>query len=362
MIIIHQKEHRELNGLKIKRNTAAFIGILIFIFTLVFAEEFRKGFSAGLINCAETVIPSLFPFLIAASLAGRNEFSPMVGRYVSRVTEFLFGLPCECLSAIILGQLGGYLSGAKSAQSLCASDRISANQAEKLMLFCVNPGIGFTVNALGSIMLSSRGSGRIIFAAVCISAFICGVISRFLPCEKHNADIKKINSPTLPEAIVGSVSSGTLSILTACAFICLFSGITSVIDAYVTNENIRLAAICLLEITNGCVYASKEMSLPFISAICAFGGLCVHMQIFAVSDNFKIRFLRFYLFRVLHAILAFAVCSLILRLFPDARQVMVNITPEAALWSFSAPASVSMLFLSALLILDLDNIYKVWYD
>ncbi len=351
-----------MNGLKIKRNAAAFTGIAVFIFMLVFAKEFRTGFSTGLKNCAETVIPSLFPFLIAASLAGNGELSHKISRFVSPVTEFLFGLPCECLSAMILGQLGGYLSGAKSAQSLCASDRISANQAEKLMLFCINPGIGFTVNALGSIMLSSRSSGRIIFASICISSFICGIICRFLPCKKHTSAKKEIRYPTLPEAIINSVSSGTLSILTTCSFICLFSGITSVIDAYVTNENIKLGAVCLLEITNGCIYASKEMSLPFISAICAFGGICVHMQIFAVADNFRIRILRFYLFRVLHAILTFGVCTLILRMFPDDLQAMVNVTPEAALWSFSAPASVSMLFLSALLILDLDNIYKVWYD
>lgn len=348
--------------MKIRRNITAFTGITAFIFMLVFAKEFRTGFSTGLKNCAETVIPSLFPFLIAASLAGNGEFSPRISRFISPVTEFLFGLPCECLSAIILGQLGGYLSGAKTAQSLCASDRISVNQAEKLMFFCINPGIGFTVNALGSIMLSSRSSGRIIFTSICISSLICGIICRFLPCRKHTAIRKEIRYPTLPEAIVNSVSAGTISILTACAFVCLFSGITAVIDAYVTNENIKLAAICLLEITNGCVYASKEMSLPFISAICAFGGLCVHMQIFAVANNFRIRILRFYLFRVLHAALAFGVCTFILWLFPNEQQAMVNVTPEAALWSFSAPASVSMLFLSALLILDLDNIYKVWYD
>ena len=332
----------------------------MFIFLMIFAEDFKTGFSEGLKNCSNIIIPSLFPFLIASSLAGKGELSPKVRRFVSVVTEFLFGLPAESVFAVILGQLGGYLSGAKATNSLYSSGKLSESQAEKLMLFCINPGIGFTVNALGSIMLSSRNSGRIIFFSICISALICGIIARFMPCNtKRNQRSIDTTELSFPEAVVTGVSSGTFSLFTACAFVCIFSGFTSVFSKYTADESIKSFAVCLLEITNGCIYASKEMSLPLISAFCAFGGLCVHMQIFSVAENFKTGLLRFYLFRILHAVLAFGVCSLILWLFPSEQQVMVNVTPEAALWSFSAPASVSMLFLSALLIFDLDNKHKV---
>lgn len=345
--------------MKNKGHTAVFAGAAMFIFLLIFSEEFKEGFAEGLKNCAEIVIPSLFPFLIAASLAGSGDLPPAISRFISPITQFLFKQPTESVFAVILGQLGGYLSGAKAAQSLCSSGKISVGQAEKLMFFCINPGIGFAINALGSIMLSSRNSGRIIFASICISAFICGIISRFLPCKTDTEENRNFINPSLSAAVVNSVSSGTFSLLTACAFVCLFSGITSVIENHTTNENIRLAALSLLEITNGCIYASKEMSLPFISAICAFGGICVHMQIFSVAESFGIRLPLFYAFRILHAVLSFLVCSFILWLFPVEQQVFVNITPEAALWSFSAPASFSLLFLSALLILDLDNKYKI---
>lgn len=343
---------------KAKGYTAVFSGVVMFVFLLVFTSDFGTGFSEGLIKCAEIVIPSLFPFLIAASLSGSGKLPPKFSRLISPITNFIFGLPAETIFAVILGQLGGYLSGAKSAQSLCSSGEISESQAEKLMFFCINPGIGFAINAVGTLILSSRNSGRIIFASICISGIICGIICRFIPCRKTDKQKTKFALPSFSEAVVNSVSSGVLSLFTACAFVCLFSGIVAVIETYVSNENIKLACISLLEITNGCFYASNE-SLPFISAICAFGGLCVHMQIFAVADNFRIRIPVFYFFRILHSVLAFLVCSLILRLFPSEMQTMVNITPEAQLWSFSAPASISMLFLSALLILDLDNKRKI---
>ncbi len=343
---------------KTKGYTAVFSGIILFVFLLVFTGEFRIGFSEGLIKCAEIIIPSLFPFLIAASLSGSGKLPPKINRFISPITSFLFGLPSETVFAIVLGQLGGYLSGAKSAQSLRSTGEISESQAEKLMFFCINPGIGFAINAVGSLVLTSRISGRIIFASICISGIICGIICRFIPCKTESNNKKKPFVPPFSEAIVSSVSSGVLSLFTACAFVCLFSGIVAVIETYVSNENIKLACISLLEITNGCFYASNE-SLPFISAICAFGSLCVHMQIFAVADNFRIRLPLFYLFRILHSVLAFLICGFILRMFPTEMQVIVNITPEVELWSFSAPASISMLFLSALLILDLDNKQKI---
>lgn len=359
MIIKRQKERQGLILLKNKGYAAAFAGLAMFAFLLVFAEDFRNGFVIGLKNCSDIVIPSLFPFLIASSLAGSGELPSGIRRPISALTEFLFGLPAESIFAVILGQLGGYLSGAKATQSLCSSGKISVSQAEKLMLFCINPGIGFTINALGSIMLSSRNSGRIIFFSICISAVICGIISRFMPCTEIRKNDTHITGTSFSAAVVNSVSSGTFSLLTACAFVCIFSGLTSVITTYITNEKIKVAAVCLLEITNGCIYASKEMSLPLISALCAFGGLCVHMQIFSVAESFKIKAPVFFAFRLLHAVLSFAVCSLILWLFPTDVQVLVNITPRVIPWSFSAPASFSLLFLSSLLILDLDNTYKI---
>ena len=100
-------------------------------------------------------------------------------------------------------------------------------------------------------------------------------------------------------------------------------------------------------------------SLPLICAACAFGGVCVHLQIFAVAEKVGIKILPFYICRILHALLSFAICAFIIKLFPMSESVFLPISKNAALWSFSAPASVSLLLLSALLILDLDNGKKI---
>lgn len=333
-------------------------GILLFTVLFLFPGLFSKGFANGLRSCAEIVIPSMFPFLVSASLTGSGSVPKPVKRIFEPITQKLFRLPADCLPAIIIGQLGGYLSGAKAADSLCQSGIITPSQASRLMLFSVNAGMGFAVNAIGSIMLGSRQIGRILLFSLCVSSLITGFLTRFIPDTEAKAP-EKIKKTSFPAALVGSVTSGTNAMLAACGFVCLFSGILSAASHFIPNKTAFAAISCLFEITNGCMNAAEAFSIPAIAAACAFGGLCVHFQIFAVTENCSFGIFRFYLFRIIHSAIAFSVCAIYLHFSPVEHQVFLSLYENAALWSFSAPSAVSLLFLSALLILDLDNKCKM---
>ena len=334
-------------------------GIVFFVLLFVFSEKFIQGINSGLLNCVRIVIPSLFPFLIASSLAGSGELPEGLKKFFDPLTRFMFRLPAECLPAVILGQLGGYLSGAKAVQSLHANGIITKNQSSRLMLFCVNAGMGFSVNAVGNAMLCSREAGKILLASLCISALIAGFLSRFLPDDGSASARKSRTVPDFSAAVVSSVSSASQAMLTVCAFTALFSGVCAVADGYIKSENVRLFLSCLLEITNGCNDLVGNASLPVIAAVCAFGGLCVHLQIFSLAKNSGMKLPLFYAFRILHAAAAYAVCRLILHFHPIESPVFLSFSQNAAVFSFSAPAAISLLFLCFLLILDLDNNKKI---
>lgn len=335
-------------------------GICFFAFLFIFSEEFSEGIKTGLSNCAKAVIPSLFPFMVAATLTGYGELPEKLKRFLTPLTEFFFGLPADCFFAVITGQLGGYLSGAKAAETLFTSGKLTQSQTSRLIMFSVNAGMGFTVNAVGSVMLRSRESGRILLLSLVISSIILGFISKYFKSDER--EIKRLAPKELSfsEAIVSSVSSAAVSTLFACAFVTVFSGISSVTESLIKSESISLAVSCILEVTNGCFDASGKISLPLIAAVCAFGGICVHMQVFSIAKETKINVPRFYFFRVIHSAIAYLTCKTILYFFPVEQSVFLSFSNNAALWSFSAPASVSLLFLSALLILDLDNKERIW--
>ncbi|MBQ2841970.1 MAG: hypothetical protein IJE72_02920 [Clostridia bacterium] len=336
-----------------------FSGIGVFVLIFLFSEDFTAGFSAGLSNCVKVVIPSLFPFLAASALTGSGELPPLIKKFAEPVTQHFFRLPADCLPAIILSQLGGYLSGASAASSLYSSGIISRAQAQKLTLFCINSGVGFSVNAVGNALLGSRTAGKILLLSLCLSSVVAGFFIRFIPDrgEKENKIIRE--NINFSSALVGSVYSASYAMLSCCGFVCFFSGISSVISSLINNHPFNLAAVCLLEVTSGCAAAAGRVSLPVIAAVCAFGGICVHMQIFSLTKTLGIKIPVFYLFRFLHSALAYAFCRIILLFHPIEEQVMISVSRNIELWSYSAPAAISLMFLCVLLILELDNNKKI---
>lgn len=334
-------------------------GTALFILIFLFSEDFSAGFSAGLFNCACVVIPSLFPFLAASALAGFGTLPDKIRKITEPITRRFFRLGGNCLPAITLGQLGGYLSGVSAAKSLFESGTVSRSQARRLILFCINPGLGFSVNAVGNALLGSREAGKILLLSLCISSGITGCFIRFIPDNEEKTIEAKAESIGFSSALVRSVQSSSASMLACCGFVCLFSGISSVMSGIIENPKISLAAACILEVTSGCASAAGKVSLPVIAAVCAFGGLCVHLQIFSIARDIGIKIPVFYLFRFLHSALAFFVCKIILHFHPIEEQTMISVSRNIQLWSFSAPAAISLMFLCVLLILDLDNNKKL---
>lgn len=332
-----------------------FIGIAVFAVLFFFPAEFVSGFSAGLSNCAQVVIPSLFPFLVASSIAGLCELPLFIKRIAEPITQRLFRLPADCLPAIIIGQLGGYLSGVKAAESLYSSGVLSKNQSQRLLFFCVNSGVGFSVNAVGNALLGSRDAGGILLVSLSVSSLIMGFFLRFLPDTDSGTAEKGCKKITFSSAVVGSVASASSSMLACCGFVCFFSGLIAVIGGFINNQTVKIIVSCMLEVTSGCADAAGKISIPAFAAVCAFGGLCVHMQIFSVSKDFGINIPLFYLFRIVHSVLSYAVCGIILYFYPVDVSASVLLGANVRMWSFSAPAAVSLLFLCSLLILDLDN-------
>lgn len=333
-------------------------GIGFFVLLFIFSEKFLEGLNSGLIICVKIVIPSVFPFLIASSLAGCGEIPEKLRKALNPITHFLFRLPAESITAIILGLFGGYLSGAKAVQSLQSNGSLNKSQANRLMLFCINAGAGFSVNAVGNAMICSREAGKVLLCSLCISSLITGVLSGFLPennDKNNNHSIK--TPPPFSSAFVNGVTSASQSMLAACGFVALFSGFGAVADGYVKNETVRLVLSCLLEVTKGCADITGKASLPVIAAVCAFGGICVHLQIFSMVRDINIP--QFYVFRIIHAVTAYVACRIILYFHPIESAVFLTFSENAAVFSFSAPAAISLLFLSFLLILDLDNNKKI---
>lgn len=132
----------------------SFFGILALILD---AKTAVSSAAEGLQLCLQTVVPSLFPFLVAARLFLRSGAAQWCTRAVGPIMEPIFGLPPQGASALVLGMLSGYPVGAQTAASLYASGQLTKEETERLLGFCSNAGPAFIFGMVGGLF----GSGKV---------------------------------------------------------------------------------------------------------------------------------------------------------------------------------------------------------
>lgn len=303
----------------------------------IFSSYSTTGAKIGLNYCLETLIPSLFPFIIVSLFTVYSGVSEKLGEFLSPFTKVLFDLPGSAGSAILIGLLGGYPTGANGIMALYKKGSLSKNQAEKMLYFTVAAGPGFIINVIGEILLNNKKLGVILFLSHIIPVFILGILCKFL--FKSKDDFKEEKNPensnsqrnlSISDAIIFSSAKAYQNMFSICTLVILFSSLLEIIQNsrinilflemlrnIGINSNIAQSIVpLLLEMTRGSFISIKfRLSLPLLSFFLAFGGLCVHMQIFSIVKNFPMSKLKFIFFRFLHGLISFSLTHLFLLKF-----------------------------------------------
>ncbi len=310
------------------------------------------GVSKGLSLCATAVIPPLFPFVILSDFLIRSGLCDISGAYLNFITKPLFKLPGSAGCAVLMSLVGGYPVGAKMIAQLTESGSISEKQGRRMLLFCVNAGPAFVIGTVGTVMLSSKKAGVLLYASMVLSALVMGFILRFFSDEAV-AEMN-LKAEFKPSVITESVTAGTNAMLSMCAWVLVFSCVNSLLKTLPLKGNTQVWLNILTEVTSGCVAASKVFPVSVQSLVMGWAGLSVHCQIFGFVKATKLKLSWFLISRLVHAGLATAVAGVLFKVFPCEVSVfssMSQILPRA--FSVSAPAAVAMLCLCAFLILDI---------
>ena len=243
--------------------------------------------------CAQTVVPSLFPFFVLSSLlvsgGGADAFSALLGGLMRP----LFGLSGAGAGALSLGLLGGYPVGARTVAELYGAGALEKKEAERLLGFCNNAGPGFILGICGGAVLHSSRAGLYLYLVHTASALLTGVLlCRDLP--RRGAGYRKATQTanTAPFASLFSAAvRGALSgILNVCAFVVLFLVLlrltASALPAAISISALYPLLLGFVELTNG-VTALGNTRGGFVccAVLLAWGGLSVHAQTLSVLDG-----------------------------------------------------------------------------
>lgn len=288
---------------------------------IIMPQASASGVITGLKFCSEILVPSLFPFMVLSSLIIKIGLSEKLGKVFSPVVKNVFHLPSCTAAIIILSLIGGYPVGAIGINELYRQKKITQKQAEQMLLFAVCAGPAFVLNAMCSRFSNNKIIGPIILTSQIISAIILGTISGIFYKEeltkiKFN---EKFRKKSFSSALVESCLGAATSMFNMCAFVILFSALLNIINqSFFTNiifkifdffnisaSIINIITPVILEVTNGCIaIINNQAPTELLAFAIGWAGICVHFQIFSITETIKFSKAKFIFCRAIHGILS----------------------------------------------------------
>ena len=101
-----------------------------FFFLIFRGDVAADAIRQGLRLCANTLIPCLFPYLVLTSLL--TKFQNSEG-YIHRALAALFQISPSASATVLIGNVGGFPTGAAAVAALYQEGKISRTDAEKLL-------------------------------------------------------------------------------------------------------------------------------------------------------------------------------------------------------------------------------------
>ena len=294
-----------------KRRYRVCLPLLWMIFMLIFSEGVLTAIKNALLLCGQTIIPSLFPFMIASDLllqAGVGDL-PMPP-FFEKVTRRLFSVSAAGFCAFFVGLLCGFPIGAKFIADLYRSGKIGTEEATRLLCFCNNTGPAFLIAGVGISLLHSKALGITLYCIQILSALVCGLLLTRLKPGDNKIQISMASEEKRPRDFSSVIRSNVQNMLAVCGTVIFFSSTLGLLGEVLQNRVLLSIISSFLEVGSASAMASELFSsMPkfaflLLTLAVNFGGLSVHMQAACLLRDLPVSFGRYILAKWMQACIA----------------------------------------------------------
>lgn len=321
------------------RDSLLLIALITATFALVSAPaQSMEGAKNGLALCGNVIIPSLFPFFVLSSMAVDLGLAAYLGRLLEGIMRPLFRVSGSCAMAVVLGFVGGYPLGAKTALELYRQGLCSKVETERLLAFCNNSGPAFILGVVGAGIFGSGQIGLLLYASHCAASLLTGLLFRFYGRDSKgisaSGHTKPIAATTIPAAFTHGVVRSFSNLLNICAFVIFFSAVLQLMSFFGVFSSIaRLLSLVgvsprwapqlvagLLELTSGVSslggMASSAGSISMAAFMLGWAGISVHCQVLCFLIDSGISPRTYLLGKLLHGLISAALTYLLATALP----------------------------------------------
>ena len=171
----------------------------------------------GLLLCARTVVPSLFPFMVLSELVVAGGLVDRVFFRLSLPLRRIFRLPSVGCCAVLLGILCGVPVGARCAVLAYDKGLLSKRECETVLIIASTPSSAFLISAVGASLWGNRTFGVALYVCAVSAALLTGLLFGRLRIPRGERDAAETSySPPMlggTRLFTSSIRSATESIL-----------------------------------------------------------------------------------------------------------------------------------------------------
>lgn len=345
--------------------------LLLFALGLTAApSQSAEGAREGLRLCGNVIIPSLFPFFVLSSLVVELGLSARLGRRLEGIMAPLFHVNGRCAAALVLGLIGGYPVGARTALELYRRGQCSKGEAEHLLAFCNNAGPAFILGMVGAGIFGSGRVGLLLCLTHAASALLVGILFRFSIKDAPRRASPRPVPPVIEtvrfsDAFLRAVRDSLASMLNICAFVTFFavilrlltsfgviSALASLLGLFGVEEVWAQRLVAgFLELSSGVSSLSGGgmRAIPMAAFMLGWAGLSVHCQVLSLLGDSNLSPKSYFLGKLCHGVFAAALTWGVIRLLPldeaawaDIREVPSSVSPD---FSFAPVCTLWAVFL-----------------
>ena len=336
------------------------LGAICILLLLFYADSAVAAVRQGLLLCRDTVIPALFPFMVASEILVGCGGATAIGHVLSRPVKQILGMPGAAACPVVLGALCGFPTGARTAAALYDTGVLSARQCTRLLTFINNPSSAYMISAVGASLLGSRRLGLLLWGISLLCSLGTALITRVLMPDDSEGTVPAPQPVRMgAEVFTGAVSTAAQSMLAVCAYVLFFSAVLGALQNALAHLALAPAVSALLygivEMSGGIARAAEVANTAQAAMLCAalscWSGLSVMCQIMTVCHGRGFAFLPYLLAKAAQALAAAALTGLAVRyllpLLPPEDMHASLLIPEGTAQVFIKTANIAFVIACA---------------
>ncbi len=305
--------------------------------------------------CYDTLIPSLFVFMVISTVIADTKFSEYICIPFIPFFRLLKITDKKIMTYCIWGLLGGFASGGYFLNRILQEYSIDENLTKILTIITSLNSPAFIISVVGEKMTGNIYIGIMIYASVVLSAYITAFISSFFINYSAVQRIKKgwVNNFSAAQSIYKSVT-GMLNI---CGVFIISHTICNVIHLYTQNSLILWFFSAFTEVTSSCFFVHNDLGnniYLYCATLCIFPlSAALQIKSFSAGNIYSFRFLCFS--KLIQIPIALCFLKILVNVFPVISSVYSSNDISVSNYWHSPQLSIYLFIISIIFVVMFDK-------